>query len=417
MHLTQTGENRHLSDVFESISKWLLAQALEDVGLSDTIAELGQRLIDGGVPVNRINIGRAILHPVIGLVNLTWEADTAQVVAQEIPRKMISIDRLTGQPFFDLNRGTTDRIVANFKNPEDLARYALFQELADQGMTGYAAFGRSFGRKSAFMQQFEGDFRGAVVSFTTRRFSGFSQSDLDGFERLLTPLWICLLISTERLLATELLETYLGRISGKQVLTGQNARGDVQTIDCALFYSDMRNSLGLSQEMNAEAYMATVNQYFDCTAQAVLDHGGEVLKLIGDGIMAIFPFQDDTRPPANMCAAALSAAREAFARAEQVNATRAAEGSAQIDFGIALHVGSVLYGNVGTEKRLDFTATGPAVGLVSRCEALTRPLATRLIATEDFSVQCAEPARPLGAHAIRGFEDKIGLVTYPAGTP
>ncbi len=402
-----------MPDLFDGIADWLLSRGLQDERLTDTIAELGQRLIDGGVPVCRINIGRSMLHPVIGLVNLKWEAGSDRVTTDTFARKTINRDVLSGDPFSDLFRGRTDRIVADLRQPQDVARYRLFSEFAQAGLTGYVAFGRKFGRKAAYLERISEDFRGAALSFATRRFSGFSQSDLDGLERLMTPLCLCLLIATERQLASELLEAYLGRIPGKQVLTGQSARGDGGVIDCVLLMSDLRNSVALSQALEADAYLATLNAYFDCTAQAVLDHGGEVLKYIGDGILAIFPVDAPARPPEAMGAAALSAAREAFARADHGNGRRVGDGLPAIDFGVALHVGRVIFGNVGTEKRLDFTATGAAVGLVSRCEAMTRELGRRLIATGAFTAICPEPAQPLGAHAIRGFAAPVALSWYP----
>jgi class 3 adenylate cyclase len=138
-----------------------------------------------------------------------------------------------------------------------------------------------------------------------------------------------------------------------------------------------------------------------------------VLKFIGDGVLAIFPFDTAKRPRANMCTAALSSAREAFARAEYANTARLAGGLPPLRFGVGLHVGTVIYGNVGTTKRLDFTATGACVGVASRCEAMTRDLDVPLIATAEFAATCAASAEPLGSHAMRGFDGKVDLVTYP----
>ena len=197
------------------------------------------------------------------------------------------------------------------------------------------------------------------------------------------------------------------------MLTGQSARGDIQQIDCALMYSDLAGSLKLSQSLDGHDYIALLNAYFDCTAGAVSDHGGEVLKFVGDGILAIFPFDNEVRTPAAMCTAALSASRDAFARATRENEARSARAAPTFSFGVGLHVGQVLYGNVGTNKRLDFTATGPAVGLASRCEALTRTLGHRLIATSDFAEACAEAGEPIGQHAVAGFEPAPALFTYP----
>jgi adenylate cyclase len=232
--------------------------------------------------------------------------------------------------------------------------------------------------------------------------------------RLMPALCACLRVDSERSLAEEILDIYLGRISGKKVLGGQIELGDGQNLQCAIFYSDLRNSLGLSQQLKRRAYLDTLNSYFDCTAKAVNEHGGEVLKFIGDGVLAIFPFDDKTTSRTDMCTAALASAQAAFARAVTTNISRKAEGLPEIQFGIALHVGEVIYGNVGTDQRLDFTATGPAVGMASRVEGLTRPLDQPLLATSEFAAHVNEASTDLGTHDIRGFDTPVSLVTYPA---
>lgn len=187
------------------------------------------------------------------------------------------------------------------------------------------------------------------------------------------------------------------------MLTGQTARGDGTELQCALLYSDMRNSLELAQGQAGREYLQLLNSYFDCTAGSVLDHGGEVLKFIGDGILAISPFEDDERPSRNMCRTALAAARDAFHRAHD---------QPGVQFGVSLCVGRILYGNVGTERRLDFTATGASVGLASRCEEYCKILDVDIVATKEF-VELAEiSARDLGSHVIRGFPDPIQLFGY-----
>ena len=171
--------------------------------------------------------------------------------------------------------------------------------------------------------------------------------------------------------------------------------------------------MDLSQELDTQTYLDTVNAYFDCVATAITEHGGEVLKFSGDGVLAIFPFEDIKRPRPNMCAAALASAQEAFARAEHANKTRSNNGLPPIQFGVGLHVGTVIYGNVGTTRRLDFTATGPAVGLASRCEAMTRMLDTPLLATGEFADLCPTKGTQKGKHRLRGFNDPVDLVAYP----
>ncbi len=203
------------------------------------------------------------------------------------------------------------------------------------------------------------------------------------------PLMAALRIVTENFFVSEVMEAYLGRRPGRAVLSGQIARGDLQRIDCALFYSDMRRSTELSQQLSPEDYVAAVNRYFS-VAGAVLEYGGEVLKFIGDGLLAIFPFDGARRSPEDMCAAALSAAREAFQRRDEIVENDA------VDFGIALHTGEVIFGNVGTEKRLDFTVIGAAVAKVSRVEDMTKNLGFSLLATGAFSAPVPEPATKMG---------------------
>jgi adenylate cyclase len=374
-------------------------------------------LLEGGVPIARFSVGRTVLHPVFGLIDMIWDIDKQRVETETISRSRITEDFMRGSPFSDMSkRNKTDplqAIFADLTKPEEVARYELFEKLATDGMTHYVAFGKSFGIAQTLFTRMANDFRGASMSFTTRRFSGFSKTDVNGLQRLIPAICACIRIDNDRLLAKEVLEAYLGRIAGRQVLTGQIERGDGERIECVILYSDLRGSLTLSQELDLQTYLETVNQYFDCVATAMIEHGGDVLKFIGDGVLAIFPVDDVTRPRTNMCAAALSAAREAFARADHTNAKRSAADLPAIAFGIGLHAGEVIYGNVGTQKRLDFTATGPAVGLAARIEGLTKDLEAPLLASADFAMHCAEKGETLAAQTMRSFSGPVEITRYP----
>ncbi len=404
-----------MPDLFDNITNWLLGQALGDDDISVTLGGLAMRLKDGGIPIARIGMGRSLLHPVIGLIDMQWNSDTGHVQFQTVPRKALSFETFEGSPFGDIALGKVEYIIADLKDPDEVKRYAIFEKLANEGVTSYAAFVRKFGHLERAFPDNKGNtilVRGVNVSFATRRFSGFTQSDIDGLERLVSALCVCTRVDNDRFLVKEMLKTYLGSISGGRVLAGQVERGDGEKIDCAILYSDLRGSVALSQELDTQQYLDTVNAYFDCTVNAVSDHGGEVLKLIGDGVLAIFPFEGQTRPRENMCAAALASAREAFARANHVNKSRTREALPEISFGVSLHVGKVIYGNVGTEKRMDFTATGPAVGLAARVEALTRVLEAPLLATKVFADLCSEASVLMPAQTIKDFADPVELVRF-----
>lgn len=399
------------------VRNWLLERALRNDPLEETVAQLGRRLIDGGLPVARISIGRVMLHPALGVATLEWEVGQDRAQWDITPSDALDGAAMRNTPFGRLRVDRGEHYYADLTDPAQVAEFPLFGRLADRSMTGYAAYGRLVDDENKVLPQLPELSEGCGASFSTSRFGGFSETERETLGELALALFVCVRIATEQTLVSRLMETYLGRLSGQKVLTGQSTRGDGQSIDCALFFSDLRGSLRLSSEQPPEAFLDTVNRYFDCVAGPVLAHGGEVLKFIGDGVLAIFPFDDAARPRENMCRAALSAAREAFQRADHLNARRAESGAPEIGFGIALHVGSVIYGNVGVTQRLDFTATGPAVGIASRCEAMTRELDHALIATEAFADACPEAAQPLGKVQLRGLDRDIGLFSYPCEKP
>lgn len=208
---------RRMPDIFDNISAWLLEQALVEDPLETTIKGLAARLLDGGLPIARISVGRTVLHPTIGLIDMQWSRDTGRVDMQSVPRSVIDQEFLTGSgPFTDLNNRTTQRIVANLADPNDVARYKIFEKLAAEGLTGYVALGCTFGTQdiASFDRKF--NLRGAAFSFATNRFSGFSDADIEGLERLIPALSVCIRVDTDRFMATEVLGAYLGEKRQKQ---------------------------------------------------------------------------------------------------------------------------------------------------------------------------------------------------------
>ncbi|MCA0928818.1 adenylate/guanylate cyclase domain-containing protein [Ruegeria profundi] len=420
-----------MSDVFDRIADWLQKLAFFDGDVGGLVEHLSHRLIDGGVPVARVSLGRLMMHPVIGLVDATWDASTDRIDWTVMPRSSVTDDLFDKAPFgentkltaniatkffqsdiWDLADGLVGEMEmmpvlrANLTDPSTRDKYPIYQKLAASGITDYLVFSVPFGKRSITFESGTQWVLGASVSFATKRRSGFTQREIDGLTRLSIPLFGTVHVFTEQFLAAELMEAYLGRISGRSVLNGQMSRGDVREIDCALLFSDMHGSTALSQRLSPGDYVAAVNRYFDCVAGAVHDHGGEVLKFVGDGLLAIFPFDGHRRLPEDMCEAALSAAREAFQRREEI------EPENRTDFGIGLHMGAAIYGNVGTESRLDFTVTGTSVAMVSRLEGLTRSLDVPLLATSEFAELVTETRSTLGSHTLRGFDNGVEVFSF-----
>jgi len=420
-----------MADVFDRTADWLQKLAFFDGDVGGLVEHLSRRLIDGGVPVARVSLGRLLMHPVIGLLDATWDASNDRIDWSVLPRSSVTDDLFDKAPFGE-NTKLTDKIAKKFFHDDiwDLAdglvgeqemvpflradltdpsiydKYPLYRKLAASGVTDYLVFSAPFGKRSITFDSGTEWMLGASVSFATKKRSGFTQREIDGLARLSIPLFGTVRVFSEQFLAAELMEAYLGRISGRSVLSGQISRGDVREIDCALLFSDMHGSTALSQRLSPEEYVAAVNRYFDCVAGAVHDHGGEVLKFVGDGLLAIFPFDGRRRLPEDMCEAALSAAREAFQRREE------ASQQDRTDFGVGLHVGAAVYGNVGTERRLDFTVTGASVAKASRLEGLTRSLDAPLLATGEFVNLVSEESRNLGMHTLRGFDQEVEVFSF-----
>ena len=208
-----------------------------------------------------------------------------------------------------------------------------------------------------------------------------------------------------------LLEAYLGRRGAAQVLAGRSRRETGETIRAVLLVADLRGFTELSESVAAQAIVGTLDAWFDRIAGAVHAFGGEVLKFIGDGVLAIFPIGE--RPASVACDAALSAVRAALAGMAHLNEARDRKGLPSLDFGLALHLGEMLWGNVGTADRLDFTAIGPAVNLVSRLEALCRPLGRTVLVTGAVAAETTMPLVPLGEHTLRGIAAPCAVFTLP----
>jgi adenylate cyclase len=262
----------------------------------------------------------------------------------------------------------------------------VLAELKAQGYTDYLCAPLLFTN---------GEIHGAA--FATRHPLGFSDAHLDEIRHILRPLARIAEIFALRRIATNLLSTYVGHDSGARILAGRITRGDVETLRAVIWFSDLRGFTAMSASRSPHEMIGVLNELFDCQVPAIDAHGGEVLKFIGDGLLAIFPFanEGDVR---KRCADALAAAREAFAALDARNATA----DTPIQYGLALHVGEVAYGNIGGAQRLDFTAIGPAVNLAARLESLTGKLGRRIVLSSELAAHATVPLVELGAFELKG---------------
>jgi adenylate cyclase len=253
------------------------------------------------------------------------------------------------------------------------------------------------------------------VSLATRQPGGFSEHDIREVEELLHPFALIMENFVNRDLARTLLETYLGRVTGSRVLDGQIRRGDGEEIDAVIWFSDLRDSTPLSQQLGEQRFLELLNDYFEATAGAVLAHQGEVLRFIGDASLAVFPVADEQGRVARReaCTRAISAVRAARVRAREANGRRQSKGEAPFAFGVGLHLGRVLYGNIGTEERLEFSVIGAAANETARIESLCKTTGRDAVLSQAVATELGGSWPKLGRFELRGVPQPIEVYALP----
>jgi adenylate cyclase len=241
-----------------------------------------------------------------------------------------------------------------------------------------------------------------VASWTTKEPGGFTDQQLAGLRKIIGPFARLGEIYAQRRTAATLLDTYVGNSAGERILAGRIRRGHTEALQTVIWLSDLRGFTALSDRVPAETVVEILNQYFDCQVSSIKAHNGEILKYMGDGLLAVFPFQESAGDITQVCAGVLEAAREARANVEAMQYVNG-EIVERFRFGVALHVGRVLYGNIGGGNRLDFTCIGPAVNLAARLEKIASRLHRTVVASAAFAGACPGGWEDLGEFPIAGF--------------
>ena len=397
---------------------WLLEGGLRGRPVTQTIDGYCERLVSLGVPLWRVTVGYLLIHPLYGGADYGWSAATGETTRSYYPRDAIKSDGFRNSPYF---HALSDEIAFSRYRLGDGPcdpEFPIFERLRGDGVTDYCVLFESFGRRAdvRFWDDRPPGFHmseGVPSSHATGRLSGFSEPDIALIRAAAPALALAVKTTSAHALSAALLDTYLGPYSGKRVLEGQSTRGDVDRISSVVWLCDLRGSTTLADTLPLDAYLDLLNEYFECAAGAVIDHGSEVLKFIGDAVMAMFPIDDALRQPAEMARAALGAANEALARSRQRSKARAARDAPPIEIGVSLHVGELAYGNVGLPRRLDFTVIGPSANTVTRLQELCKTLNTPIIASAEFADICDCGLISLGEQPLRSVQDGIEVFTVP----
>jgi adenylate cyclase len=384
-----------------AIIEWLADEALQQSEPAKLLGELCLRLRAVGIPVMRSQLAFRVLHPLYDASTLTWSMKQDVLVENFRPEQ-------TGQEQFlrsPVGYALTNRLPVfrrRLTGPTALLDFEVLEDFRGLGGTDYLIFLISFDPSGQ---------NGVICSWLGDRASGFTDDEIAQLQRVTRELGIAMKSRLEHSVAENIAHAYLGRHAGQAVLNGSIRRGDGEKITAALWYSDLRRSTELADRLSTEDFLELLGRYFEMTAAAVLDHGGEVVSLIGDAVLGLFRVEGS---PQEACARALAAAHEARRRLEVSLSNKA--GEPELDFGISLHLGQVIYGNVGVPERLQFTVVGAAVNEVVRVQDLTKQLGCPLLASATFADAVAGSWQPLGEHRLRGRESPMPiLTTQPAG--
>lgn len=374
---------------------WLVNESRSLRFADDLLAELCRRLVDDGLPLARATLHVRSLHPQFLGATLVWRPELEKTELIFITRDMIASSGYANSPVKALYEGAEGiRQRLELPLPTDAEDYGIYADLRDRGITDYLALPMLFtdGKRHA-------------CTWSTARPGGFSTADLVRINELLPVLAMALEIRINRRITRTLLETYVGRFAGDRILNGEITRGSGTTLRAAIWTCDMRGFTEISERWPRDEVIGHLNEYFDTMAMPVERNGGEILKFIGDAMLAVFPLD---RPDA--CGRALKAAVEARDAMNVLNTRRREAGLSLTGYGIALHVGDVMYGNIGAASRLDFTVIGPAVNVASRLEALTKELRRHVLVSGSLAAACGGDPIPLvrlGSFRLRGVGDEV----------
>ena len=400
---------------------WLTDDGAAKRSIPELLSAYCELLVANGLAIRRCNLATMTVHPQMAAIRHVW-TDAPAPVASINPAVIISRRQ------YRLGQGMLDEVVFNAMNetnPQYLASpfhrveicgelceriaplgdpqpFPVFNDLAAQGCTGY------FG---VFLKSFEGIRQ--QIGLATSLPGGFARTERDALRwsiRLLT-LHLNTLIEYE--IKNTLARVFLGEEPGKRVCAGMIKLGEVVSLDAAIWFSDLRGFTEISEGMTSAKLVESLNLYFEAIVAPLYAHGGEVLKFVGDAVLAVFPAEQHGGP-AGACAAALAARIEADRALDALNVARLESGEPNFAHGIALHYGEAQYGNIGSPLRLDFTLIGREVNVASRIESLTKEAGEPLLLSEAFVAAGGIEARAVGSFPVKGIAQPLALFV-PAG--
>ncbi len=370
------------------VVRWMLKEGRHHTRMREFGDEMCRRIVAAGIPLWRGFCAVGTLHPQVAATAYVWRRDELGARRETASHARVQTPELAQSPVREVRR-TGRMLRRRLADPDCPEDYPVLPVLRQQGATDYVA-----------MPMVCSDGAINAITWVTDRAGGFTDPELEGLGEVAEALAIIVELQSTRRVARSPLDTYVGHRTGERVLSGAITRGSGEVIRAVIWICDLRGFTRLTDSAPRQEVIALLNDYFETVAEAVAAEGGEVLKFIGDAMLAIFEIRED-HGAAEPCRAALAAARATVAAMAVRNLERAERGAQQINFGLALHLGEVTYGNIGAKDRLDFTVIGPAVNHAARLEKLASELGKSVVTSASFAAAAAEPLTSLGLHQLR----------------
>ena len=377
---------------------WLINDTRDQRFIDNIFADMCIRLQQAGIPLKRATLHLLIQHPQWLGARIMWADGMREAEINRVDFDVRERSEYIGSPANEMHDGATELREHLERDPSLGRKHAVYDEMRAKGLTDYVAWPlyHTLGKRH-------------LVTFATDRPGGFDDAHVAALKNLLPALALVSEIRMKNRLARTLLETYVGSHASELILAGATRRGSGTTVRAAIMICDLRDFTAISDNWPRDDVIDLLNGYFDAISEPIARRGGEILKFMGDGLLAIFPLSE---PKA--CANLLHAVAEARQAMIALNEANGKTGRAPLNYGIGVHVGDVMYGNIGSRSRLDFTVIGPAVNMASRMETLTKQLGKQVLLSRDFAelVKGDFDLEPVGEHPVRGFSDPIELFAY-----
>ena len=380
------------------ILNWLMRGTHDEPLIDKIFVELCSLLRVAGVPVGRASLHFRTHHPQWLGARIIWRSGMRNAEIQTVGYHVEATTEFLKSPLRAIIEGANEIRQRLQSGEVEILNHPLCEELRAEGLTDYIAWplDHTLGKRH-------------LVTFASDASSGFDEGHVAVLAEILPALALVSEIRLKNQLARTLLETYVGPHASEQILDGATTRGSGVTVDAAILICDLRNFTALSNLKSRDEVIDILNGYFDAMAEPIERNGGEILKFMGDGLLAIFPLGSPTA-----CSDLLRAVGEAQTALARLNEQNLLAGRDALSYGIGVHVGEVMYGNIGSRKRLDFTVIGPAVNLASRLESLTKEVKRSVLFSKAFveMAACASKLEDVGSYPLRGVGEPITVFAF-----